>query len=285
MYRTYTGWALPLSAIFFAVIFTYNTGCQKEPDDDDSAACDTDNDGDGYVSEECGGDDCNDNSESTYPGAPDNTADGVDQDCDGEDGPAGDDDDDTTPDHDQDGDGFDGMPWGDDCDDSDPDVNPDAEEVPCDGIDNDCDPLTLDEPDEDGDTYTVCDDCDDTDPLIYPGAQENVNDGGDSDCYGGPEVRVELGYYPIVWNCNGTPHEILDPYGSPTLTTGWPFDDGETLGVCYYGDDGADVPWEQVHMDILAITHAVYQGYGGDRCFYFLGVTPAEWDPTNWDQS
>ncbi len=41
---------------------------------------------------------------------------------------------------DEDEDGFvDENEGGDDCDDSDPDINPDAEEVPGDGVDSNCD--------------------------------------------------------------------------------------------------------------------------------------------------
>ncbi|MCK6519789.1 hypothetical protein L6R46_32615, partial [Myxococcota bacterium] len=50
----------------------------------------------------------------------------------------------------------------DDCDDDDPAVG--GEEVPFDGVDNDCDPNTLDD-DGDGDGVGLTDDCDDTNPL------------------------------------------------------------------------------------------------------------------------
>jgi hypothetical protein len=47
-----------------------------------------DRDGDGYLDEVCGGDDCDDGDPDTYPGAPETCGDGVDQDCDGSvDGP------------------------------------------------------------------------------------------------------------------------------------------------------------------------------------------------------
>jgi agmatine/peptidylarginine deiminase len=42
-----------------------------------------DQDGDGYSSEVCGGDDCNDADPSIHPGAADNCGDGIDRDCDG----------------------------------------------------------------------------------------------------------------------------------------------------------------------------------------------------------
>ncbi|MFO8016476.1 MAG: putative metal-binding motif-containing protein [Candidatus Woesearchaeota archaeon] len=48
---------------------------------DDNSTTYTDEDGDGYFLEI---DDCNDNDASIHPGAPDNTNDGIDNDCDGE---------------------------------------------------------------------------------------------------------------------------------------------------------------------------------------------------------
>ena len=54
-------------------------------------------------------------------------------------------------------------------------------ETTCDARDNDCDPLTLDEPDGDGDGATVCTDCDDADPGNFPGNPE-LCDGVDNDC-------------------------------------------------------------------------------------------------------
>ncbi len=69
-----------------------------------------------------------------------------------------------------------------DCDDGNPDVHPGAAEVPCDGVDDDCDASTLDGPDADGDGISACTDCDDADPLVNPGTPELDCNGLDDDC-------------------------------------------------------------------------------------------------------
>jgi hypothetical protein len=68
-----------------------------------------------------------------------------------------------------------------DCDDNDASINPEATEVPRDGIDNDCDGSDLG--DVDGDGFSS-DDCDDDNALVYPGAEEIPYDGIDNDCDG-----------------------------------------------------------------------------------------------------
>lgn len=82
-----------------------------------------DNDNDGFNLAE----DCNDNDPYTYPGSEvTDYNDGVDNDCDGQDG-----------EDDLDGDWY-SVADG-DCDDYDPSINPDAADDTCDQIDNDCD--------------------------------------------------------------------------------------------------------------------------------------------------
>ncbi len=160
--------------------------------------------------------DCDDGDPSTAPGAAE-VCDGVDNDCDGsadEDATDG-----STWYSDVDADGY-GDPAsatlscerpagmtdeGGDCDDLDPSTYPAADEI-CDGLDNDCDGATDEEPvdgdryygdaDEDGfgevtDEILACElpdgavadatDCDDTDDASYPGADE-LCDGADNDC-------------------------------------------------------------------------------------------------------
>ncbi len=129
-------------------------GAQERPGDgidqdcsgSDSIECAVDSDNDGYgssatlvvASGNCDGSgvawvdgDCDDDNSAIAPGAPDAVGDGIDQDCDGSDGPS----------QDLDGDGHDARALGgDDCDDADPTAYPGAPEVR-DGADNDCDGL------------------------------------------------------------------------------------------------------------------------------------------------
>ncbi|MBN2801334.1 MAG: right-handed parallel beta-helix repeat-containing protein, partial [Deltaproteobacteria bacterium] len=136
-------------------------------------------DGDGYLDETCGGDDCDDGDDTVSPGADEQWYDGVDQDCDG------------ASDFDQDGDGYardaDG---GDDCDDEDPAISPEGAEVPYDGTDQDCDGDDLLDQDGDGHDadFAGGDDCDDQDPATHPGVDEAWYDGVDQDCDGASDL-------------------------------------------------------------------------------------------------
>jgi hypothetical protein len=69
-----------------------------------------------------------------------------------------------------------------DCDDGDVDINPAANEIGCNGEDDDCNVATPDEFDGDGDGYFSCEDCDDDDPEINPAALEISCNGLDDDC-------------------------------------------------------------------------------------------------------
>jgi MYXO-CTERM domain-containing protein len=175
---------------------------------------DFDQDGDGHASLDFAdtytgplpADDCDDTDPTTQPGAFDAAYDGSDLNCSGDD-------------FDQDGDGFipDGydelytgaLPAG-DCDDRDPTVYPGSNDVPYDGVDNNCDDAA--EWDLDGDGYVPTElaadytgslplgDCNDDSATTYPGATDTAYDGVDADCLGNNDYDLDGdGYVP-----NGT---------------------------------------------------------------------------------
>ena len=85
---------------------------------------------------------------------------------------------------DKDGDGFTVR---DDCDDADEHVNPDAEELPGNGLDDDCDPNTSDDvldADQDGDGVPDAEDCAPSDPAIAEdcASTHTVYTGGRAGC-------------------------------------------------------------------------------------------------------
>ena len=84
-----------------------------------------------------------------------------------------------------------------DCDDTDASIHPGAQEVPYDGVDQDCDGSDLD--DVDGDGYPGGPggtDCDDGDASVHPNAKEVPYDGIDQDCDGSDLDDVDGDGYP-----------------------------------------------------------------------------------------
>jgi len=194
--------------------------CNGLADDADTAALGLtawylDGDGDGYgqdgdVLRSCEppagraerGADCDDTDSRVHPGAPEQCANGRDDDCngliDGSDPGA-------TVDvalyADRDADGF-GDPASQvgsgcdlsagisaeptDCDDADATVHPGATETWYDGIDQDCSGGSDDDADGDGFAAATVggSDCDDADPAVHPGAIEACDNGIDDDCDG-----------------------------------------------------------------------------------------------------
>ncbi|MBW2254871.1 MAG: putative metal-binding motif-containing protein, partial [Deltaproteobacteria bacterium] len=102
-----------------------------------------------------------------------------------------------------------------DCDDSDASIHPLAEEIPYDGIDQDCDGLDADDMDKDG--YPGGPDCDDEDPRINPGADEIADDGIDQDCSGFDLVTTLTGGEPMACGCSNA------GAGPPWMLSLWMF--------------------------------------------------------------
>ncbi len=105
-------------------------GDGEETECPECESCGTDDDGDGYTTEQG---DCDDTDAAINPAAEEVCGDGVDRDCSG-------DTDDGALDADDDGHISTTCTGGTDCDDDDDQVNPDAIDI-CDDLDNDCDEL------------------------------------------------------------------------------------------------------------------------------------------------
>lgn len=133
---------------------------------------DVDADGDTFTPN---GGDCNDGNPGTYPGAPE-ICDGLDNDC----NPATPIDFGTTC-YDDDGDGLTEIQG--DCNDGNAAVYPGATEVPYNGLDDDCNPVTKDN-DLDGDGHNHPSDCNDQDPAVNPAKPEVCGNAVDENCDG-----------------------------------------------------------------------------------------------------
>jgi hypothetical protein len=165
-------------------------GADNDCDGSADEGVNIDGDGDGFSI--CGGD-CDDAEPLAFPGATE-ICDAIDNDCNGilDDG--------LFPDADGDGHSPPGSCGGtrDDCDDSNPAVHPDRTEVNCDGLDNDCAPIsTPDDRDDDLDGVSLCNgDCDDQEADLFPGNPERC-DHLDQDCDGTPDDGLPFtDYWP-----------------------------------------------------------------------------------------
>ena len=218
--------------------------CDGVDHDCNGVVDDADEDGDGFISNACGGVDCNDSDVATNPDGTE-SCDGLDNDCDGLPEAGG---------EDEDGDGW--LVCGGDCDDSRFDVNPGALEI-CNEVDDNCDTF-IDEgwtrdADADGAVSIECggDDCDDDDRDVSPLADEAC-DGKDTDCNG--EVDdVDLdgdGFFDAA--CGGDDCHDLRPQVFPGADE-----------IC----DGNDTDCNGVENDVdLDGDGAIDADCGGDDC-------------------
>ncbi|MBN2801006.1 MAG: right-handed parallel beta-helix repeat-containing protein, partial [Deltaproteobacteria bacterium] len=122
---------------------------------------------------------------------------------------------------DDDGDGhLAALCGGDDCDDGEITRSPGADEVPYNGVDEDCDGADL--TDVDGDLFDGGpwgDDCDDDNPEVHPGAVELPNNGLDDDCSGGDLTDADGDGY--LGGESGPDCDDTDPGAHPGAPEVW----------------------------------------------------------------
>ena len=187
---------------------------------------------DGYVTND---DDCWDDDATVHPGAIE-TADGVDENCDGTV-------DEATDVYDDDGDGY--AEVGGDCDDGHAEVSPAALEE-CDSRDEDCDGVVdngTECVDDDGDGFAETDsDCNDGDAAVSPGSPELPDNGVDDNCDGAVDGGAYDpdgdGYSETGGDCLGTDGTVYP--GAPETENGVDDDCDGVIdeGTAAYDDDG-----------------------------------------------
>lgn len=115
---------------------------------------------------------------------------------------------------DLDGDGVKGAL---DCDDQDPHRSPELQEIPYDGVDQDCEGTDLIDQDNDGYPSVEAggDDCNDNDTAIHPGITDIYNDGIDQDCNGTDSRDLDGDGYSLDDGQEGADCNDADPSVSP----------------------------------------------------------------------
>ena len=107
-----------------------------------------------------------------------------------------------------------------DCNDNNAQINPDAPEISCNGVNEDCDNDTADLVDADGDQWHCIADCNDANPSIYPQANDPCGDGIDSNCDGSDGTDGDGdGYAVCEGDCDDN-NGALHPFATDVIGDG-----------------------------------------------------------------
>ncbi len=162
-----------------------------------------------------------------------------------------------------------------DCDPNDASVYPGADDIPYDGLDNDC-AGDGDLVDVDGDGYVGTgadgDDCNDSNPEIYPGAPEICYNGIDEDCAGDEDTDDCDGDGHPGYGTDATDCDDEDPAINPDAEEIWYDGLDQDCAGPYASDYDADGDEED----------SATQTKDGTDCDDFDALTGAE-KPERWD--
>jgi hypothetical protein len=192
---------------------------------------------------------------------------------------------------------------GDDCDDENPTINPSADDVPYDGIDQDCD--GYDNLDADGDGFDALEvggnDCDDTLATVYPGAPEVAKDGIDQNCdgedlldgdgdgfddqdFGGTDCDdSDASIYPDAWewlndevdsDCDGSDGLPVDMTESDVVFS------GTASSSDYFSFDMTHCDLDGDGVEDLVFSAPLSEGYLG-QVGIFLSTSAGDWSTTS----
>jgi len=163
-----------------------------------------------------------------------------------------------------------------DCDDNNAEINPSIEEIPNNGIDDDCDGEDLIIIiDDDNDGFQVEDDCDDNNPNIFPGALE-ICDGLDNNCDGQIDEGVQNEYFADMdgdgyGDANNIMMDCLEPEGF--VSNDLDCDDNDSTinpdatEICDGIDNNCDGVIDEGFTFEIYYEDADSDGYGGGEGF------------------